>query len=578
MSNTVPPAYPRPRPTIGDATSAAERAVAPDAWAFPETTIEALSQVIGARRDIRRFRPDPVPAELVRTVIESGHLGPSVGHSQPWRFIIVSDAPTRERAAAMADALRIKQASAMEPDRGQQLLDLKLEGLREAPLGIVVACDRRAPAMGVLGRATFTDADMWSCAAAIENMWLTARAHGLGMGWVTLFEPAELAELLGLPEGVETLGWLCLGWPDELPPEPGLQRLAWSKRLPLDDVILNEKWPTTEPTALKHYLRAPNQTDVVTATDQADQLLSPPGSLGILDRAMDKITAIGVSDATSGTLVLVGADHPVTALDISAYPTHVTKDVMLASVAGTSLGAVSATGAGLATLIVDAGVAEKPIPNAINTRSELATRGDIATSDAMMLTEVERLIAAGKEIGVAAAKTGLVALGEVGVGNTTIATALACALTATDPADMVGMGAGSDHDMMERKAKVISQALARRQATSPADLLAQLGGPEFCVLTGVILGAAQSHTAIVLDGLATSVCALLARQIEPAVHSYLIAGQQSRERAHQVVLAELGLEPLLQLRLRAGEGVGASMASSLLLQGLRIRRLAARTQ
>ena len=111
----------------------------------------------------------------------------------------------------------------------------------------MVACDRRAPAAGVLGRNTFHDADMWSCAAAIENMWLTARALGLGMGWVTLMQPDELAGLLNLPEGVTTLGWLCLGWPNERPPYPGLERRAWSHKLPLDQVVMTDRWPDNGP-------------------------------------------------------------------------------------------------------------------------------------------------------------------------------------------------------------------------------------------------------------------------------------------------------------------------------------------
>ncbi len=571
--------FPRPRPTIGDATSAAERAKDPQGWAFPEEAIGNLDEVIRSRRDIRRFRPDPVPPELIEKIIEAGHMGPSVGHSQPWRFIIISDAETRERAAAIADAQRITQASAMTPERGQQLLDLKLEGLREAPLGIVVACDRRAPALGVLGRATFTDADMWSCACAVENMWLSARSLGLGMGWVTLFPPEELGELLGLPEGVETLGWLCVGWPNERPPEPGLQRLAWSKRLPLSDVVMHESWPAddTDVPGLTHYLRAPEQHEVVGATDVSDQLLSPPGSLGVLDRELDAIYAVGGAAIESGTLVLVGADHRVSELGISAYPTRVTSDVMVASVAGTSLGVVSAAGAGLASIVVDAGVATA-ITGARNCRVELSDRGNIVDAAAMARADVDRLIAHGQEYGREAAANGLVALGEVGVGNTTVAAALVCALLQADPAEVAGQGAGADHDMVERKIAVITQAGARSGAlTDPVTVLAELGGPEFAVLTGVILGAAEAGAPIVLDGLATSVCALIAQRLQPGVHAYLHAGQRSRERGHQLVLQELGLEPLLALRLRAGEGVGAAMASSLLLQGLRLRRLAART-
>jgi nicotinate-nucleotide--dimethylbenzimidazole phosphoribosyltransferase len=188
-----------------------------------------------------------VPPGLLRQVLEAGHQAPSVGHSQPWRFIIVTEQATRDAAALVADRERLRQADLLTPDRRARLLDLQLDGIREAPVGVVVACDRRTPAAGVLGRATFGDADLWSCACAVQNMWLAARAAGLGLGWVTLFQPADLAALLDLPDGVETLGWLCLGWPDERPPDPGLERRGWSRRLPLDDVILPERWPAAEP-------------------------------------------------------------------------------------------------------------------------------------------------------------------------------------------------------------------------------------------------------------------------------------------------------------------------------------------
>ncbi len=187
------------------------------AWALPAATRDALHEVIGARRDIRRFRPDAVPADVLERVLRAGHAAPSVGHSQPWRFLVVDDAELRTRAAVLADGERLAQASQLDGDSARRLLDLQLEGIREAPLGVVVCCDRRTAAAGVLGRATFPDADVWSCACAVQNVWLAARAEGLGLGWVTLFRPQDLAGLLGLPDGVVTLGWLCLGWPDERP-------------------------------------------------------------------------------------------------------------------------------------------------------------------------------------------------------------------------------------------------------------------------------------------------------------------------------------------------------------------------
>lgn len=573
------PRYARPVPTIGDTSSAAQRRDDPTGWAMGEVVTEALAAVVAGRRDIRRYRPDAVPEDLITAVLEAGHRAPSVGHSQPWRFVVVSDPATRDRAAAMADRARVDQAAHLASERAARMLDLKLEGLREAPVGIVVACDRRTPATGVLGRATFPDADLWSCATAIENMWLTARAHGLGMGWVTLFDPDELADLLGLPEGVVTLGWLCLGWPDERPPSPGLERAAWSKQAPLEQVVLHDRWPADEaaPQQPVSHLRGPDPTRLVGATDAADELLSPPESLGVLDRALNRVLAVGAQDVTGGTLVLAGADHPVTGLGVSAFPATTTHDVLAATVAGTSLGAATAKGAGLAVAGVDAGVAQA-VPGAHEARPT-GERGDLATTDAMTLADVEALVAAGRDIGTGAAVTGLVCLGEVGVGNTTVAAALACALLDLEPQDAVGLGSGSDADMVARKRDVVSAALARTQGESdPLRLLAMVGGPEIALLTGVTLGATAAGAPVVLDGLAGSLPGVIAARLEPAAQAYLLAGQVSRERAHALVLRELGLEPLLDLRLRAGEGVGACLAASMLLQGLAVRRIAARTR
>jgi nicotinate-nucleotide--dimethylbenzimidazole phosphoribosyltransferase len=556
----------RPVPEIGDRTSAAERAADVRAWAFPEAARQALYDVVGARRDVRRYRPDAVDDATLTRVLTAAHAAPSVGHSQPWRFLVVTEAATRERAALMADEHRLAQARGLEPDAARRLLDLQLEGIREAPVGVVVACDRRAPAAGVLGRATFPDADLWSCACAIENLWLAARAEGLGTGWVTLFDPDALASLLGLPDGVVTLGWLCLGWPDERPPAPGLERAGWSRRQPLAEVVLRERWPDDEPTAPVSHLRAPQRDRVVAARDEADALLTPPGALGVLDRCVDRVRAAGAGDATGGALLLAVGRHPVAALGVSAYPTQVTDEVLAASRAGASAGAVAARAAGLGLDVVDGGSSD----------------GDLLTGDALPPDRVAALVESGRET--AARSAGLLALGEVGIGNTTVSAALACLLLDREPDDLVGLGSGADTAMLDRKRSVVAGALARSRSehgqrlADPFVALGALGGPELCLLTGAVLGAARAGRVVVLDGLATGVAALLAARLEPGAAAYLVAGQRSRERAAGEVLDRLGLEPLLDLRLRAGEGVGACLAAQLLLSGLRLRRETARTR
>ena len=552
--------YPRPVPLIGDATSAAERSGDPAGWAFPEEARSAFYDVLGARRDIRRYRPDGVPDEVLTRVLGAGHQAPSVGHSQPWRFVVVRDPGLRAQAAWMADQERLAQAAQLAPEPARQLLDLQLEGIREAPLGVVVCCDRRTPAAGVLGRATFPDADLWSCACAIQNLWLAARAEGLGMGWVTLFDPAGLATLLGLPEGVVTLGWLCLGWPDERPPAPGLERAGWSRRQPLEEVVLTDGWSETAPPV--SHLRAPAAQDVVGARDEADLLLTPPGSLGVLDRAVDRAVALGHEDLAGGVLILAAGHHEVLALGVSAFDDSVTDDVVAAARAGSALGVVTARAAGLEAVVVDCGRAT----------------GDLLSTDALSAAEVHDLVARGRTDGARHAASGLVALGEVGMGNTTVAAALAAVLLDLPATEVVGLGAGADTDMLERKRAVVAAAAARVGVTAnPLRALAAVGGPEVAYLAGVTLGAAEAGAVVVLDGLLTSLAALCAVLLEPAVDQHLVAGQRSRERAHGIVLARLGLEPLLDLRLRAGEGAGACLASGLLLDGLRVRRETART-
>jgi nicotinate-nucleotide--dimethylbenzimidazole phosphoribosyltransferase len=307
----------------------------------------------------------------------------------------------------------------------------------------------------------------------------------------------------------------------------------------------------------------------VAARDTGDGLLAAPESLGVLDRAVNRVLALAGPEPRTGTLVVVGADHAVVTHGVSAYPPSVTSDVLAATRAGESMGAAAARQAGLRV------EARRAAPSGIP--------GDLLNADAMTPGAVAALIGEGRALGRELAGHGLVCLGEVGIGNTTVAAALVSALLGVAPDEAVGLGSGADAAMLDRKRTVVAGALVRAQAqhgpalAEPLTALAALGGAELAVLTGVTLGAAAAGVPVVLDGLATSLAALVAVRLEPAVQSALVAGHRSRERAHGTVLTELGLEPLLDLRLRAGEGVGACLAAQLLLTALAVRRTAGRT-
>ena len=450
---------------------------------------------------------------MLERILTAAHAAPSVGHSQPWRFVVVRDPATRDRAALMADRAWHQQAGTLADSSGRQMLDLQLHGIREAPVGIVVCCDRRTAAQGVLGRATYVDADLWSCACAIENLWLAARVEGVGTGWVTLFQPDELrlAHRSARRCGDDGLALPRLARRAAARARAGTCRLVGAPAALGCRAVgaLAENGPPPP-----SRLQAPAPESVVGARDEADLLLTPPGSLGALDRAVDRLAALGVAADAPVTSVVAAAAHPVTRHGVSTYDDAVTREVLEATVAGESLGAVAARLVGADVIAVDAGVPGGPVAGAVVCRPA-APPGDLVSADALSAEDAERLVAAGRVLGLGLSRR-LVALGEVGIGNTTVASALVASRLGLAVADAVGLGAGGDSATIARKRDAVGAALERAASAhadldDPLVLLAALGGAEIAYLTGVLLGAAEVGSVIVLDGLVTSAAALRGR-------------------------------------------------------------------
>ena len=179
----------------------------------------AIARVIEERRDIRRFRTDPVTDAALERLLRAAHRAPSVGLSQPWRFVVVRSEATRVAARNLAERERLRQAPQLGP-RAREFLEQKVEGIREAPVSVCVCCLREGRPEQVLGRATMHDTDLYSTACAVQNLWLAARAEGLGVGWVSFFRPADLRELLAFgsayPAAQRRLSVVALGtrWKD----------------------------------------------------------------------------------------------------------------------------------------------------------------------------------------------------------------------------------------------------------------------------------------------------------------------------------------------------------------------------
>jgi len=211
--------------------------------AFPAEQRAAIYRTIEARRDMRHFRREPVAPELLTKLLQAAHHAPSVGLMQPWRFLRITDASLRERIAALVEEERLATARALN-EREQEFMQLKVEGIRDCGELLVAALmDKREP--HIFGRRTLPQMDLASVACAIQNLWLAARAEGLGMGWVSLFDPEKLAALLQMPTGSEPVAILCLGHVDEFYPAPMLQLEGWRQPQSLDEMVMENYWLQT---------------------------------------------------------------------------------------------------------------------------------------------------------------------------------------------------------------------------------------------------------------------------------------------------------------------------------------------
>jgi 5,6-dimethylbenzimidazole synthase len=208
---------------------------------------ENLHRLLRLRRDIREFRPDPIPEDALRRILEAAHFGPSVGYMQPWNFIVIRSLAMREAVKASFVRTTTDHAAQIdEQDRQRLYASLKLEGILESPLNLAITCDRRRGGAFVLGRGSMPDTDLYSTCCAIQNLWLAARVEGVGVGWVSIIEPTTVEQLLGLPDGVRLVAYLCVGYPVSFGSRPQLEEKGWRDRLPLDALIFAERWGGTE--------------------------------------------------------------------------------------------------------------------------------------------------------------------------------------------------------------------------------------------------------------------------------------------------------------------------------------------
>jgi 5,6-dimethylbenzimidazole synthase len=210
---------------------------------FNDAERDAVYKAISLRRDIRRqFESTSIPKDILVRILSAAHRAGSVGFMQPWDFILIEDLTTRENILGSFLRERDRAAEFYDPQRKELFLSLKLEGIIESALNVCITCDRTRGGPNVLGRSSILETDLYSTCCAVQNLWLASRAEGIGVGWVSILDPVELTRILGLPDQVVPVAYLCMGYVREFPSSPELERAGWRRRLPLSGLVHLDRW------------------------------------------------------------------------------------------------------------------------------------------------------------------------------------------------------------------------------------------------------------------------------------------------------------------------------------------------
>lgn len=308
------------------------------------------------------------------------------------------------------------------------------------------------------------------------------------------------------------------------------------------------------------------------ARTRQSMLTKPAGSLGRLEELsiqLAGITGQAIPTIKDKVIITMAGDHGVVAEGVSAFPQDVTHQMVLNFLAGGAAINVLARHVGARVVVVDMGVASE-IPGAdekLVRRRVGSGTANMATGPAMTRVQGEESIQSGIEIALAEIARGadILATGDMGIGNTTPSTAIACALMNQSPEKIAGRGTGVDDDGLKRKISAITRALEinKPNPNDGLDVLSKVGGFEIGGLAGVMIGAASQHKPVMVDGFISTAAAMLAVTLAPQCRDYLISAHRSKEQGHGLMLAWLGLKPLLDLDLRLGEGTGAALGISL---------------
>jgi len=528
-----------------------------------------LEDLLKLRRDTRHFTKDPIPDEVLKKALEAGHMAPSVGLTDATRYFIIRSDEIKQAVKKLFDQYNYKAYQQIETDEQKSVYQsLKLEAIVDAPLGLVICYDRSVLNDFTIGTVASNDTLKFSAVCAIQNIWLSLTEQGYSMGWVSILNYYQFKKILNLPVEIEPLGYFCVGKPaTDYEKQPMLQQLGWKIKSAQPDV--KEIRLLNKPSAAKKIQDDKYVGEKLSAQLKAciDGKTKPLGSLGMLEELAEQIGEVFQTlspQIKQPQLVVFAADHGIAQHGVSAYPQEVTRQMVGNFLEGGAAINVFCKQHEIDLQIVDAGVNYDFAPNAqiINSKIAKGTKSFLHGA-AMSLDELELCLEKGAEVVAKVNEEGCntIGFGEMGIGNTSSAAVLMSVLLNLPLDDCIGAGTGVYQEQLLKKKEILQLAVSRyRGEQDPNQLMAYFGGFEIMQMAGAILEAKKRNMLILIDGFICTVAYLCAFKINAAVKNNAVFSHQSDEQGHRLLLAKLSAKPLLQLKLRLGEGTGCALA------------------
>lgn len=535
----------------------------------------SLEEIFHSRRDTRHFCSEAVPEEVLRKALEAGHAAPSVGLTDATRFYLIRSAEVKQEIKKLFEEYNQK-ASDLITDPGQKssYSSLKLEGILDAPLGLVVAYDRSVLNNFTIGTIASNETIKFSAVCAVQNIWLSLTEQGYSMGWVSILNYYNFKKILNLPDEIEALGYFCVGKPaTDYDKQPMLQQLGWKKKSPHPVVVEIEfsgqlTAPYSEVNLNKQEVSRTLQEELQHLIDNKTK---PLGSLGILE---DLARQIGLIQNTNKPrisrphIVVFASDHGIAQHGVSAFPPEVTSQMVNNFLSGGAAVSVFCRQHQITLKVVDAGV-NYDFPGNRGIIDNKIAKGTQAflQGPAMSKEEFKLCLQKGAEVASRLHEEGCntIGFGEMGIGNTSSASALMSVLCNIPVANCAGKGTGLLDDQLKRKINILETAINNYSGDGSAEsLMAYYGGFEIMQIAGAMIEASKRGMVIIVDGFICTSAFLCAYKLHPAVKENAIFAHQSDEKGHKLLLDHLKAKPLLHLSMRLGEGSGAAVAFPIL--------------